>query len=228
MITLAALAVSTSGVEARSALRTAINGPTELALDRNRQLLYVAAMQENRVYRVAGTGAHGHAGDEGPALAASVDPLSLAFDKSGDLFIADANNCRIRRVHPQSGDITTDSEAACEAAYRDNQSAVAPGPLVFDAAGALLFIESRCVVRVDPRDRYLTVVAGLGGGEFTGDGGPATHAQLGGPSGLAIDSTGNLFLSDFDHQRVRRVDARTGTITTIAGNGRPHVNYVQL
>src|SRR5205814_1582237 len=95
-----------------------------------------------------------------------------------------------------------------------------PGGVVADAAGNLFISDSRNnrVRRVDSVTQMITTVAGTGNPGFSGDGGPATSAQLEGPSGVAIDTTGNLFIAD-QSGWVRRVDAATQVITTVAGNG---------
>jgi sugar lactone lactonase YvrE len=117
----------------------------------------------------------GFSGDGGPAIQARLFfPQGLALDASGNLFIAEANNHRVRRMEAQTGMITTVA-----------------------GSGA----------------------SGFGGGGFSGDGGPATEAQLRSPRGLALDASGNLFIADTGNHRVRRVDQQTGTIRTVAGTG---------
>lgn len=118
---------------------------------------------------VVGNGTFGYSGDGGPAINASLnDPSAVAFDAAGNLFIADELNNVIRKVD-NSGIITT--------------------------------------------------VIGSGGFGFSGDGGPGALALLAQPGGLAFDSTGNLYIADTNNERIRKVDT-TGTITTVAGNGR--------
>src|SRR5437660_975669 len=97
-----------------------------------------------------------------------------------------------------------------------------PIAVVRDQAGNVFIaalLQSR-VFKVDSRGQ-LTVVAGTGrlGALFSGDGGPATAAGLGLPAGVAVNAAGNLFIADTGNERIRRVDATTGTITTVAGNG---------
>src|SRR5439155_26864799 len=115
-------------------------------------------------------GSPGFSGDGGPATAAQLSlPYGVALDAAGNLFIADWDNARIRRVDAGTGTITT--------------------------------------------------VAGTGTYGFSGDGGPATAAELGAPTGVALDAAGNLFIADWGNARIRRVDAATATITTVAGSG---------
>ena len=94
-----------------------------------------------------------------------------------------------------------------------------PAGVAVDAAGNF-YIADRSRLRVFKVDTsgQLTVVAGTGSFGFSGDGGPATSASLGSPSGVAVDSTGNLFIADVSNQRIRKVDT-AGIITTVAGNG---------
>jgi hypothetical protein len=90
-----------------------------------------------------------------------------------------------------------------------------------DGSGNLFItdIGNQRVRRVDARTGIITTVAGIGTQGFSGDGGPATSAQLDNPSGLAVDNNDNLFIADTDNNRIRRVAADTGIITTVAGNG---------
>ncbi len=159
---------------------------------------------------VAGTATQGFSGDGGPATAALLDsPQGVALDAAGDLFIADTHNGRVRRVDAASGKITTVVTAKL------------PVALAFDAAGRLVFADvgTHLVVRVDLSSGVQTVMAGNGMEGYAGDGGLATVAAIDSPYGLAFDSAGNLFIADTHNHRVRRVDAGTGVITTIAGTG---------
>jgi len=90
-----------------------------------------------------------------------------------------------------------------------------------DAAGNVLIPDTtnERLRRIDARTGIITTIAGNGTPSFSGDGGPATTAQIGFVPGVAVDSAGNLFITDHNAQRIRRVDAATGIITTVAGNG---------
>ena len=94
-----------------------------------------------------------------------------------------------------------------------------PAGMATDAAGNVYVTSSNTVRRIDATSLIITTVAGTGSSGFSGDGGPATAATLNAPNGLAVDSVGDLFISDTNNNRIRRVDAVTGIITTIAGNG---------
>src|SRR5439155_20751462 len=96
-----------------------------------------------------------------------------------------------------------------------------PAGVAVDGAGNLFMAEggNARIRRVDAGTGTITTVAGNGTFGFSGDGGPATAAELGTPVGVALDGAGNLFIADYYNYRIRRVDAGTGTITTVAGNG---------
>ena len=178
---------------------------------------------------VAGTGVQGFGGDGGPAASALLDsPEAVAVDGAGNLFIADSHNHRIRRVDAASGGITTlagtgQVGASANGTLAKNAQMDRPTAVAFDTAGNLFFADSgtHLVRRIDHATSILTTVAGNGVQGFSGDGGPALAAAIDTPSGLAVDGTGNLYLADTHNQRVRRVDAATGVITSVAGTGQP-------
>src|SRR5438034_1187608 len=177
---------------------------------------------------VAGVGAEGgFSGDGGPATAAKLYfPAGLALDGAGNLFIADRDNQRIRRVDAGTGMITTVAGNGSGGFSGDGGPATAagvplPSGLALDGAGNLFIAElgdSR-IRRVDAGTGTITTVAGTGTQGFSGDGGPATAAALSVPSDVGLDGAGNLFIADWGNHRLRRVDAGTGTITTGAGSG---------
>jgi GT2 family glycosyltransferase/DNA-binding beta-propeller fold protein YncE len=173
----------------------------------------------------------GFSGDNGPAIVARLDtPDGVAIAPDLDLIVADSHNDRIRRVDRQTGVITTiagsgengyngDEWPATEAAL-NTPSAVAAAP------NGDIYIADTLNYRVrvvDGRTGLIHTVAGNGvpgEGKEVGDGGPATSAHLNMPSDVAIDTrTGDLYIADMHHNRVRKVDARTHIITTVAGSG---------
>ena len=173
---------------------------------------------------VAGNGTAGYSGDGGAATNAELHwPEGVAVDASGNLFIADAGNQRIRKVGT-NGIITTvagngtygfsgDGGAATNAQL-DNPVAVA-----VDAAGDLFISDSgNQRIRKVGTNRIITTVAGDGYAGNYGDGGEATNAYLADPAGVAMDVTGNVFIGDTYNNRIRRV-GENGIITTVAGNG---------
>lgn len=182
---------------------------------------------------VAGSGKRGFGGDGGPALNAQfVTPLSVAVDSEGNIFVADDTSNRIRRVNANTGIIETYAgigavpPASVPRFSGEGGPAVAaaiplPRSLVLDPRGNLLFLSADRVCRIDRLTGILSTVAGVGQDGYSGDGGPATAARIG-PVDLAVDSEGNLFIAEFGNNRIRRIDANTGIITTVAGNGLPH------
>jgi sugar lactone lactonase YvrE len=227
---------TTEGVAALSAHFWSIDG---LAIDAANNL-FIADQHQGKIFKVdaktgtvntvAGNGKHGFGGDGGFARTASFRfAQAIALNKIGDLVVADYGNCRIRRVDAVTAVVTTvattgelNQDGSCRAGNLE------PGPYpsdpAVDSSGNIYFVEGAMdiVLRVDVSTLALSTVAGTGAKGYSGDGGPATRARLDNPSGLAIDDEGNLFIAEFVNNRVRRVDAKTGIITTIAGNGLPH------
>ena len=190
----------------------------------------------------AGNGNGYTSGDGGPAISAGVaNPLGLTFDASGNLYIASASGQRVRAVNAISSIITTvagggtggDGVLATAAQLAD------PCDVKLDSAGNI-YLSDTCgtassggggggggeafsstgrVRRVDAVTGIITTLAGSGITGFGGDGGAATSAMLNIPTGLAIDASGNIYIADAGNNRIRRVDAVTGIITTVAGNG---------
>jgi Leucine-rich repeat (LRR) protein/sugar lactone lactonase YvrE len=181
---------------------------------------------------VAGTGKRGKTGDDGPAIEAKLNnPQGIAVDEEGNLYIADTNNHRIRKVD-SNGIITTIAGIGKGGYAGDNGLATAaklkkPTAIVFDNNGHLYITDSgnhriRKVsgqrTRKPSANSLITTVAGDGRSGYRGDNGPATGARLNNPTGLAVDNQNNLYIADTDNHRIRKVDL-TGTITTVAGNG---------
>jgi sugar lactone lactonase YvrE len=171
---------------------------------------------------VAGTGWPSFSGDGGPATKADLyAPIAVAVDEEGNLYITDANNYRIRKVDKE-GIITTIAGTGKAGYSGDGGPATAakltePGGLAFDAKGNLYLSDYTSVRKIDPSGT-ITTVAGTGRAGFSGDGGPAIEAQVT-AGDVALDSKGNLYISDGENQRIRKVD-KDGVITTIAGSGK--------
>ncbi|MFB3778173.1 MAG: hypothetical protein ACE141_11195 [Bryobacteraceae bacterium] len=171
--------------------------------------------------RVAGTGAHGFSGDNGPALSAQLaSPAGIALDPAGNLFIADALNHRVRKV--SAGIITTVAGNGTAGFSGDNGPAELarlnhPTAIAIDAAGNLYVADyGNCRVR-KISNGIITTVAGNGSRGYDGDNGPAVSAQISNPEGVAVDSAGNLYIAEPANFRVRVVSS--GVIRTAAGNG---------
>ncbi|HTC95466.1 MAG TPA: YCF48-related protein [Terriglobales bacterium] len=151
----------------------------------------------------------------------------VAVDQKGDIFVADYTHCRIYRIYNETQILTTIAGTGVCNSYGDGGPAVAaalnyPSSIAVDNKGNLFFAEGGTgrVRRID-KSGIITTYAGTGVKGFSGDGGPATEAMLDNPSGLAIDPVGNLYIADFVNNRIRRVDAVSHIITTVAGNGKP-------
>jgi trimeric autotransporter adhesin len=160
----------------------------------------------------AGTGEHGFSGDSGSALDARLSyPNRLALDKSGNLYIADEGNNRIRRVDHQSSVITTVAGSSDTYGYSgDGGPAVdaklsLPEGLAVAGNGDIYIADTgnNRVRRVDARTHYISTVAGGPESGFAGDGGPATNATLYGPVALALTTSGDLYIVDLGNHRVR-------------------------
>ena len=175
---------------------------------------------------VAGTGwGGGFSGDGGPATAARLNyPTGVAVDGAGNLFIADPDNHRIRKVD-SAGVITTVAGTGEEGFSGDGGPATSarldsPHGVAVDGAGNLFIADggNRRIRKVDTAG-VITTVAGTGRRYgFSGDGGPAVDAQLRYPAGVTVDGAGNLFIAEWGNQRIRKVDS-SGVITTVAGTG---------
>jgi adhesin/invasin len=182
--------------------------------------------QSQTIVTIAGTGGFGYAGDGGPATSALVNPYGLAFDREGNLFIAEPINHVIRRIDHVTGIITTYAGTGqtgyngegltATATNLSEPEGVAVGP--DDDVYIVDLQPSSRIWRVD--HHTLTMQTVVGGSErgFSGDGGPASAAQIS-ASDIAFDRAGNLVISDSGNYRIRRVDRRTGIITTVVGDG---------
>lgn len=154
-------------------------------------------------------------------------PAGVAVDGDHNLFLADTSNNRIRRVDAVTGLISTVAGTGSPAITGDNGPATAaavnlPGGMVIDGAGDLLFADSgnHAIRRLSRATGILSTIAGqLGQSGFSGDAGSATAATLNTPQGVALDAAGNLYIADTSNNRIRRVDAVSGLISTIAGTG---------
>jgi sugar lactone lactonase YvrE len=221
------------------AVRAEIAVPSSVAVDRTGDVL-VADIGNGRIRRVDATthtigtvAGGGNGGDGGPAVEAEVG-LSAAFvnglalDPFGNVLVTDNDNNRIRRINVWTGTITDVAGSPIGALGFSGDGGPATratmgfsGGVAADARGDI-FIEdfqNARIRRVDAFNGIIMTVAGNGSFGFSGDGGPATSAALNGPEGVGVDPAGNVFIPDSGNSRIRRVDARTGIIATVAGNG---------
>ena len=220
------------GGDGGPAVQAQLTRPTGVAVD-GAGNLYITDTWNNRIRKVdstgtittvAGTGPRGFGGDGGLAVQAQLDrPTGVAVDSSGNLYVADSGNYRIRKID-STGMITTVAGTGEYGFGGDGGPAVQaqfarPAGVTVDSSGNL-YIADRNNHRIRKVDStgMITTVAGTGQSGFGGDGGPAVQAQFARPTGVAVDSSGNLYIADRNNHRIRKVDS-TGMITTVAGTG---------
>ncbi|MBI2355311.1 MAG: hypothetical protein HYV06_09830, partial [Deltaproteobacteria bacterium] len=195
--------------------------------DRSNHRIRKVAAESGIITTVAGNVSFGFSGDGGAATAAGLlFPSGVALDSAGNLYIADTNNARIRKVAAGSGIITTVAGNGSRGFSVDGTAATAaalyhPESVALDSAGNLYIADNLNdrIRTVATGSGIITTVAGNGSRAFSGDGAAATAAALSSPRGVALDSTGNLYIADTQNNRIRKVAAGSGIITTVAGNG---------
>lgn len=220
------------------ATKASLAFPMGLAVDKEGHL-FIADARNHRIRRVdaktgiitsvAGQGIRGLGGDLGPALSALMSyPTSVTLDDEGNLYIADSENGGIRRVDKKTGIISSVVGEGTPGAKTDSGGTptirglfVAPVGLTYDGKGSLYVADAflNRVKKVEVATRKVTIVAGKGVNQYCGDNGPAKEACLNQPAGVALDAEGNVYIADAGNDRVRRVDAKSGVVTTVAGTG---------
>jgi sugar lactone lactonase YvrE len=208
--------------------------PSGLMVDRAGNL-FIADYVNRRIRKVsttgvittvAGTGMEGFSGDGSQATQALLHlPTAVAVDSTGNLFIADSSNSRIRKV-TAGGVISTVAGGGSQGFAGDGGQATSAGlngpvGVAVDPSGKLFitdFLDQR-VRKVTPNG-VITTIAGNGTQGYSGDGGPATSAQLNQPWGIAVDGSGSVFIADLVNHCIRKV-APSGVISTVAGDGKP-------
>ncbi len=217
-------------------------GPYAIAKDAAGNL-YIATSSDNRIRKVdavtkvittvAGTGIAGHSGDGGLATAAQLSFSGsslpgIAVDASGNIYIGDYGNDRVRKINATTHIITTIAGTGVDGYTGDGGAAVAaslsgPAGIALDAAGNVYFADNNNSVirKITVATGKISTVAGnyTNGGGYSGDGGAATDAGLSYPERIAFDAAGNLYIADEQNYVVRKVDASTQIITTVAGTG---------
>ncbi len=197
---------------------------------------YIADTHNHRIRRVdaatgvittcAGTGEKGYSQEGLPALESKLyAPLAVDVAANGDLYIADTDNLRFRRLEADTGILRTIAGCgemgptdtgipAIEAKFGRPRDILVRGDRVYLVDG-----NNSSIFRLDLGSGLLHRVAGTGSSGFSGDGGPAAEAQLDHCYSMAIDPAGNLYVKDSGNGRIRRVDAESGLISTVAGSG---------
>jgi DNA-binding beta-propeller fold protein YncE len=220
------------------AIHARFNEPYGIAVDKSGNV-YVADRHNHCVRRVdaasgnvttfAGTGSSGFSGDDGPAARAGmVEPNGLALDPGQTrLFVADVADHRLRVVDLASGTIWTFAGTGEAEHSGDGGPATKAGiygaravKIAADGTVYILERQGSTLRAVDPRTGIVTTIAGTGLRSYTGDNGPALAATFDAPKELAIDRDGNLLIVDTENHAIRRIDLRSRTVVTIAGNGR--------
>ena len=179
------------------------------------------------VQTVAGTGSSGFSGDGGSATSAQIGmEFRVNVDASGNIYIADTDNRRIRMVTKSTGKITTVAGDGSYGYSGDDGPAtsaamISPNVVAVDSSGNIFISDTgNYVIRMVTKSTgVITTVAGTGESGYSGDGGLATSAKLSTVEGIAVDASGNIYISDTDNDRFRMVTMSTGIITTVAGGG---------
>lgn len=217
------------------ATQAALNEPYEVRFDKQENMYFVERLNHTVrrvdaktgiISTVAGTGVQGFSGDAGPATQAKFSqPHSIAFDDEDNLYICDIQNHRLRMVSARTGIVTTILGNGTKAKLPDG-AALGPipvsGPRALDFDGKKMWLalrEGNAVYQLDLRDQSAKHIAGTGKSGYSGDGGSALMADLAGPKGIAIDGNGNAYIADTESHTLRKIDGRTGFISTLVGNG---------
>lgn len=215
---LTVVATTADGEIGRQTITVVSTGPAAVSVER-------IAGPSPFIKTIAGTGTPGYSGDGGPAVQARLKyPVAVTIAPDRTIYIADADNSRIRRVDP-TGAITTIAGTGTYGYSGDGGPATQarigfPVDLAIGPDGSLYMADAdfHVIRKIDPTG-IISTIAGTGEyNGYTGDGGPATQAELALPNGIAVGPDGSLYIADYYDQRVRRVSS-DGIITTVAGSG---------
>ncbi|HXB13988.1 MAG TPA: hypothetical protein VNZ45_18505, partial [Bacteroidia bacterium] len=222
-------AFSGDGGQASSA---ELNAPSAIIGDAAGNI-YIADGSNERIRKVipsgfintiAGNGTAGYSGDGGQASAAELNfPAGVAMDASGNMYIADLLNQRIRKISV-SGRITTIagngvSGFSGDGGQATNAQLANPFGVAVDPAGNIYIADQfNNRIREVSSSGIINTIAGTGVGSYSGDAGQATAATLNRPFDVSLDAAGNIYIADYANNRIRKID-KTGIINTIAGNG---------
>lgn len=220
--------------DGRLATQTGLGSPVAVAVDGAKNVYFLTPDRVLRVSpsdgilrTVAGGNARGYSGDGGPAVQAEINGATgIALDAAGNIYIADFSNNRVRRVKASTGIIDTiagTGEAGFSGDGGPGNQSMLNGPygVATDRDGNVYignYFDCR-IRKLSASTGLIETIAGTGACGYSGDGGPASAAQLGQIYGIAIDLQGNLYVAESDNNRVRMIAATSGLISTVAGDG---------
>ncbi len=224
------------GGDGSTATSANLNNPSGVAVDDSGNI-YIADVNNHRIRKVntstgiistvAGNGTLGYGGDGSTATSANLNyPSGIAVDDSGNIYIADEYNYRIRKVSASTGIISTVAGNGAYGYGGDGSAATSanlynPNRVAVDVSGNIYIADqvNYRIRKVSASIGIITTVAGNGTYGYGGDGSAATSAKLSNSNGVAVDGSGNIYIADIYNNRIRKVSASTGIITTVAGNG---------
>jgi sugar lactone lactonase YvrE len=209
-----------------------LNNPANLVFDKYGNM-FITDASNNKIRKVntlgiistiAGTGVAGHNGDGGPAIDAQLyRPIGIAIDTNNNLFVTEYGSHVIRKINA-TGVISTIAGNGTigysgDGGQATNANLYAPYGIAVDKTGVIYFTDGgNHVVRSINTSGIISTIAGNGSGGYSGDGGPAINAQMKTPSGLALNSSDEIYVADWMNRRIRKINT-SGIISTIAGNG---------
>lgn len=195
--------------------------------DGNNHRIRKVTISTGVITTVAGNGIAGNSGDGNPATNAELNgPEGVAVDKAGNIYICNLFSNNIRKVNVTTGLITTVAGTSSSGYSGDGELAIhaqlsGPGQPIIDSAGNIIFtdVDNSVIRKILSSTGIITTIAGIGTAGYSGDGGPATNAKLHEPYGICFDKNWNIYFAEYWNGAIRKIDAVSGIITTVAGNG---------